>query len=591
MDLRTPPQKPRSRSFLSGSAVKSSDSSHHEGATLSFQVTKFNKYGTPQHRRIVISRGGVSNVKGAATQWFYPADAVHRIEPSPDEPTLFTMSVIHTYQFQTETVSDAKRLTEAFHKLMNVEEKESIPKVASAPTTPARLKRERTVPARLQRRSSLYMRLTPRKGPFGAELAKMPMTPQPRPKHSRIQSMQVGAGGGSGFDFSDLDKDEKAQEKQVFNTLYQQKIRSAMPRVKKFSLRDFEVGKLVGRGAFGRVYLATHRESKERMALKLIPKRMIANQKDQLTSIVEERNTLSRMKHPFVVSMNGTIQTRNFLVLCLEYIGGGSLFHHLRKKGRFRVSDAFFYFVETISTMMYLHSKNMAYRDLKPENILLDHSGHMRLTDFGVVKGDLGEGDRTQTFCGTPEYQSPEQLLGKPHDQAVDWWAVGVLFYEMLFGHSPFASGSRHELYRRTIEEEVPFPENLEEILTLTSDEMASDGMFPPLLQHELIVDIIRQLLKKNPMERLDNKTIVNHPLLKGIDWKLVELKCWRDPPIGFMDTKEKAETEDTMDEEAVDDRGKAEDDELDSTLQSELHAEESGASVVDDDPLYVVGF
>jgi serine/threonine protein kinase len=196
-------------------------------------------------------------------------------------------------------------------------------------------------------------------------------------------------------------------------------------------------------------------------------------------------------------------------------------------------------------------------------------------------------------------WTAPEQLLGKPHDQGVDWWAVGVLFYEMLFGHSPFASGSRHELYRRTIEEEVPFPENLEEILTLTPDEMGSDGMFPPLLQCDLIVDIIRKLLMKNPMERLNIKTILKHPLLKDIDWRLVEDKCWRDPPIGFSglqpltaakDIKEESGSEDVMDE-GVDEQGKVEDDELDSAVQAELNAEGSDASVGDDDPLYVVGF
>ena len=125
-------------------------------------------------------------------------------------------------------------------------------------------------------------------------------------------------------------------------------------------------------------------------------------------------------------------QDNTNLYMLLEYVVGGELFSHLRRAGRFTNDMTRFYASEIVLAIEYLHSKNIVYRDLKPENLLLDHNGHIVLTDFGFAKRI---DDRTWTLCGTPEYLAPEIIQSKGHGKAVDWWALGILIFEMLAGY------------------------------------------------------------------------------------------------------------------------------------------------------------
>lgn len=119
------------------------------------------------------------------------------------------------------------------------------------------------------------------------------------------------------------------------------------------------------------------------------------------------------------------------LYMVQEYVIGGELFRHLRKAGRFTGDTARFYAAEIVLALEYLHSKDIIYRDLKPENILLDSRGYIKIADFGFAKKVQ---DRTWTLCGTPEYLAPEIIQSKGHGKAVDWWALGILIFEMLAG-------------------------------------------------------------------------------------------------------------------------------------------------------------
>ena len=143
------------------------------------------------------------------------------------------------------------------------------------------------------------------------------------------------------------------------------------------------------------------------------------------------------------------------------FIGGGELFTYLRRAPYFSVSTSLFFSAEIVSALSYLHSLNIVYRDLKPENILLDKEGHVVITDFGFAKRVP---DRTWTLCGTPEYLAPEIIQSKGHNKAVDWWALGILIYEMLTGTTPFSHQDPFVIYERILEGKIEWPSMVEEL-------------------------------------------------------------------------------------------------------------------------------
>eukprot|EP00795_Rhopilema_esculentum_P016341 gene16341-7731_t len=148
--------------------------------------------------------------------------------------------------------------------------------------------------------------------------------------------------------------------------------------------------------------------------------------------------------------------------MLFEYLPGGELFTFLRNKVKFKPADAKFYAAETTLALEYLHEKDIVYRDLKPENILLDHEGHVKLTDFGFAK-ELT--DMTWTLCGTPEYIAPEVIQNKGHSFSVDWWALGILIFEMLAGIPPFTDESQFGTYEKILEGHIIWPKALEDQL------------------------------------------------------------------------------------------------------------------------------
>ncbi|XP_043923305.1 serine/threonine-protein kinase Sgk3 isoform X2 [Protopterus annectens] len=210
---------------------------------------------------------------------------------------------------------------------------------------------------------------------------------------------------------------------------------------------DFEFLKVIGKGSFGKVYLAKRKWDGTFYAIKVLQKRMILNRKEQ-KHIMAERNVLvQNVKHPFLVGLHYSFQTSDKLYFVLDFVNGGELFFHLQRERFFSEERARFYAAEIASALGYLHSIKIVYRDLKPENILLDAEGHIILTDFGLCKEGIASSDTTSTFCGTPEYLAPEVLLKRPYDNTVDWWCLGSVLYEMLYGLPPFYSRDTAEMY------------------------------------------------------------------------------------------------------------------------------------------------
>uniref|UniRef100_A0A7N6B308 Serine/threonine-protein kinase Sgk1 n=1 Tax=Anabas testudineus TaxID=64144 RepID=A0A7N6B308_ANATE len=210
---------------------------------------------------------------------------------------------------------------------------------------------------------------------------------------------------------------------------------------------DFDFLKVIGKGSFGKVFLAKRKHDEKYYAVKVLQKKIILNRKEQKHIMAERNVLLKNVKHPFLVGLHYSFQTTDKLYFVLDFINGGELFFHLQKERTFPEPRAKFYIAEMASALGYLHSLNIVYRDLKPENILLDQEGHIVLTDFGLCKEGISQTDTTTTFCGTPEYLAPEVLRKQPYDNTVDWWCLGSVLYEMLYGLPPFYSRDTHEMY------------------------------------------------------------------------------------------------------------------------------------------------
>lgn len=186
------------------------------------------------------------------------------------------------------------------------------------------------------------------------------------------------------------------------------------------SPKDFDLLKVIGMGAFGKVLQVRNRASQEVLAMKVISKRILRKKgKGYIENILAERHILSRVgSHPFIVSMHCSFQTREKLFIIMDFLAGGELFLRLGKQGIFLEPAAAFYLSEIILALDHLHSVGVLHRDLKPENILLGADGHICITDFGLAK-DFGDSaldnhdEKALTICGTQEYMAPEMIAKK----------------------------------------------------------------------------------------------------------------------------------------------------------------------------------
>lgn len=225
---------------------------------------------------------------------------------------------------------------------------------------------------------------------------------------------------------------------------------------------DWTFVNTLGTGTFGRVFLArpNGRSTPDGpfYAMKVLPKSEVVRLR-QVEHINNERQILQAVRHPFIVSLYASFQTATNLFMCLEYVVGGELFSHLRRAVKFHNDVTRFYAAEILLAIEHLHGLNIIYRDLKPENILLDIDGHIKITDFGFAKQIE---DRTWTLCGTPEYLAPEIIQSKGHGKAVDWWALGVLIYEMLSGYPPFYDASHIGIYEKILAGKIKFSSHIE---------------------------------------------------------------------------------------------------------------------------------
>ena len=202
-------------------------------------------------------------------------------------------------------------------------------------------------------------------------------------------------------------------------------------------LQDFEMLKVLGQGTFGTVALArsTTSDGHEVCAIKMLSKDFIIKNK-LVDSVKSERAVLAKVDHDSIVKMHFAFQTSRMVYFVMEYCCGGELFFHFRQKSRRiwkQVPTIRFYAAEIIHALEYLHDDlDVIYRDLKPENVLLDADGHVKLADMGLAKYLAGEKLVLSQGAGTREYMAPEMFSSVGHGKPVDWWALGILVYEMF---------------------------------------------------------------------------------------------------------------------------------------------------------------
>ncbi|MBA0851421.1 hypothetical protein Goshw_019506 [Gossypium schwendimanii] len=279
----------------------------------------------------------------------------------------------------------------------------------------------------------------------------------------------------------------------------------------KIGPEDFEILRVVGQGAFGKVFQVRKKgrndEDGDGLFAMKVMKKVTIIKKNHVDYMRAERDILTKVVHPFIVQLRYSFQTKSKLYLILDFINGGHLFFHLYRQGIFSEDQARFYTAEIVSAVSHLHNCGIVHRDLKPENILVDADGHVMLTDFGLAK-EIDESSRSNSMCGTTEYMAPEILQSKGHNKDADWWSVGILLYEMLTGQPPYTHANRQKLQQRIIQEKLKLP---------------------PFLTTEAH-SLLKGLLQKEPSRRLGSgpgggDEIKKHKWFWSINWKKLEAR------------------------------------------------------------------
>lgn len=381
-----------------------------------------------------------------------------------------------------------------------------------------------------------------------SETSSATSTPQTSPRHGassgHASPMLSGSGTASGLNSPSTSGQKKAKV--------------------SASITDFEILKPISRGAFGKVYLAQKRKTGDLYAIKVLSKSDLVR-KNAADSVIAERNALAIAHNAFVVKLFYAFQSTENLYLVMEYLIGGDLASLLRNLYTFEIDMAQQYAAEIVLSLEYLHSVGIVHRDLKPDNILITDEGHLKLTDFGLSRvamitdrmgsGTAGaspfgmgpqipqkpaqkapdplldiaaeadlEDSTTKQILGTPDYLSPEILLGRRHGEAVDWWALGVITFEFLCGYPPFAADSPEKIFQNILACKVEWPDDWE-----VPDEAKA---------------FVHALLELDPKKRLGShgvEEIKAHPFFRGVQWQTLLNKPMNDifvpRPANLQDT------------------------------------------------------
>jgi serine/threonine protein kinase len=292
----------------------------------------------------------------------------------------------------------------------------------------------------------------------------------------------------------------------------------ALAQQDTIGIHSFELITLLGQGGVGVVWYARKKDTREVFAVKIIEKHQIMGT-SSVARVLAERDLMTMLDHPFVIDLSFAFQDDTRIFFVLEYLSGGDFFkllHSLPEK-RMPEGAARFYTVQILLALHYLHKQNIIFRDLKPENVILNHDGNLRVTDFGLaMKGGGGAQHGgcggSNTVCGTPEYMAPEVIKEDSHSIAVDYWALGVMLFEMLHGHTPWANQSTTDMF----------------FSVLTKPPQFHTANTPGLSERDRVTcspeckSLIEGLMAKDANTRLGANgadEVMKHPWFNGVNW------------------------------------------------------------------------
>ena len=307
----------------------------------------------------------------------------------------------------------------------------------------------------------------------------------------------------------------------------------------KINLEDFVLLYPIGRGGFGRVWKVRF---KRQYKVKNLEIRLLKNKsrifamkemskakvflKKSVKSVANERKFLEIFNYNLLCNMYYAFQDADTLYIIMDYLSGGDLRYHICRKSSFSEKETKFIASCITLSLNYIHEKKVIHRDLKPENLVFGADGYLHLTDFGIAMEYQKDG--VVSASGTPGYMAPEAIINKPHDFCVDYFALGVIVYELMIGERPYQGKNRKEIKEQMFSLEIK----------LDNSDMPEDW------EDDNILDFINRLLKRKKAKRLGYngcKEIKNHPWFKDIKWEQIE-ECTFNSPFSF-------ETEDNFDD------------------------------------------
>ncbi|XP_017027266.1 serine/threonine-protein kinase N isoform X7 [Drosophila kikkawai] len=373
--------------------------------------------------------------------------------------------------------------------------------------------------------------------PQPTQRQEKPQQPQQQPIYANqyelnvAKAAQAAASSSSGSSNNSQQRRNVARGLQYTGGIEVGRPGKQAPNAGMLSLDNFRLLSVLGRGHFGKVILSQLRTNNQYYAIKALKKGDIIA-RDEVESLLSEKRIFevaNAMRHPFLVNLYSCFQTDQHVCFVMEYAAGGDLMMHIHTDV-FLEPRAVFYAACVVLGLQYLHENKIIYRDLKLDNLLLDTDGYVKIADFGLCKEGMGFGDRTGTFCGTPEFLAPEVLTETSYTRAVDWWGLGVLIFEMLVGESPFPGDDEEEVFDSIVNDEVRYPR----FLSLEA------------------IAVMRRLLRKNPERRLgsserDAEDVKKQAFFRSIVWDDLLLRKVKPP---FVPTINHLEDVSNFDEE-----------------------------------------